>query len=204
MDPENNTAVSADELKAEQDALQEAKTEEVRANVISEYGFDEVADAERIDKLTSERVSAHQTKASLTKQKVKWRTEATKPKVTATPPVENKTVPPEDIDKRLDERLAQRDLEEMSVSDELRKEIGDWARFKGITVKQAARAPHIAAQIADYEKTQQADDAAISRTNRSSGKKNYTIDSPPDVDMSTEEGRKEWDAYKEALKKAGN
>ncbi len=200
---DENKNVSAEELAAEQAALQEGKQEDIRANIIAEFGFDETADAERIEKLVNKELENSKKLSSAIGQKIKWRTEATKPKDAITPKPDDK-VDPVDIDKKLDkkldERLAKRDLDEMDVSDALRKEIKDWATFKGISVKHAARAPHIASQIADYEKEQKADEATISRTNKSGGKKTYSIDNPPDVDMSTEAGRKEWAEWKASAK----
>lgn len=198
--------VSAEELAAEQVALQERKEEDIRTAIVTEFGFDEVADAEKIEKLVTKEMEQSKKLSTAIGQKIKWRDAASKPVTPVTPkPDEAKVLQPEDIDKKLDERLAQRDLDEMNISDELRKDIGDWARFKGISVKQAARAPHIATQIADYEKSQQADEATISRTNRSSGgKKAASIDNPPDVDMSTPEGRKTYEDWKIAVKKQGN
>lgn len=198
------------ELAAEQAAVKEVKEDEVRASIITEYGFDEVDDAERIDKLTKKEMENHKKLSSAIGQKIKHRTEAEalkndpRLKAAVTPPAESK-IAPEDIDKKLDERLAQRDLDEMDTSDEIRKEIGDWAKFKGITVKQAARAPHIVLKMDEYEKEQKAEAATISRTNRASGsKKTYTFDSPPNVDMSTKEGREEWQSFLDAMKKAGH
>lgn len=197
--------VAPEELAAEQAALQEGKQEEIRANIIAEFGFDEATDAERIEKLVTKEMEHHKKLSSAIGQKINWREKASKPTQPVTPTTETaKPAESVDIDKKLDERLAQRDLDDMDVPDAIKKQVGEWARFKGITVKQAARAPHIASQITDYEKEQRTEGAAISRTNRSGGKKTYTLDNPPDVDMRTTEGQKEWADYKEALRKAGN
>lgn len=202
---DENKNVSAEELAAEQAALQEGKQEEIRAKVIEEFGFDETNDAERIEKLVNMKVEDSKKLSAAIGQKIKWRTEATKPKETVIPPkVETKVVPPEDIAKQVDEKLRQRDLEDMNISDEIRNDIDEWARFKNISVKQAAREPHLANKIADYEKEQKTEAASISRTNRSSGKKTYSMDNPPEVNMSTPEGRKEWQDYVDAMKKAGH
>ena len=47
------------------------------------------------------------------------------------------------------------------------------------------------------------EEAGISRTNRSAGKKTYTFDKPPELDTTTPEGAKEWEAYKVEMKKQG-
>lgn len=195
------------EIAAEQAAIKEVNVEEVRAKVITEFGFDEVDDVERIDKLTAKEVENSKKLSAAIGQKIKHRTDAetlrNELRLKVTPATTEVKIDPADIDKKLDERLAQRDLDELDVSEALRKDIGEWARFKKIPVKQAARDPLFAPQIAEYEKAQKAEAASISRTNRSSGKTGYTFETPPDVDMATEDGRKEWDAYLADMKKKG-
>lgn len=200
-----------DELEkaAEQEATKEVKEEEVRASIITEYGFDEVDDAERIDKLTKKEIESRQKLSSAIGQKIKQRTEKEallndprlKPPVVT--PAENNIVP-EDVTKVVAQQLEQRDLDDMDYSDDLKKDIQRLAKVQGISIKQAARDPYIVFKIGEYEKEQKTHEAAISRTNKSSGKKSYTFESPPDVDMTTPEGRKEWDEYLTAMKKAGN
>lgn len=213
MDP-NNTAVSADELKAEQEALAEAKAEEIRTKVVEEYGFDPETDQERIDKLVNERMQNHQVKASLTRQKVTWREKATKPPAQpspVTPPA--KPIDPADIDKtvdeKLNERLQQRDLDEMDYPDEIKTEIKRVAKITGKSVKQAAKDPYIVATyIEPWQKENKADEAAISRRNRSSGNTTVSMDQdPPEIDSSSPEKfaetSKKYEEWKEAMKAKG-
>lgn len=194
-----------EELAAEQVATQIPKEDEVRASIILEYGFDETNDAERIDKLVKKEVENSKKLSTAIGQKIKYRTDAEtlRKSVPATPPKPN-NVEPVDFEKKLDEKLRERDLEELNLPDDIKKETDEWARFKGISVKLAARAPHIAAKVADYEKGQKTEEAAISRTNKSGGKKTYSMDNPPDVDMTTKEGRDEWANWKSEMAKKGN
>lgn len=194
-----------EELAAEQAATLLPKEDEVRTNIILEYGFDETNDAERIDKLTKKEMESHKKLTAAIGQKIKYRTDAEnlRKTVPVTPPPAN-NVAPVDLDKKLDERLRARDLEELDLPDDIKKEADEWAKFKGISVKLAARAPHIAAKVAEYEQAQKTEEAAISRTNKSSGKKTYSMDNPPDVDMTTKEGRDEWANWKSEMTKKGN
>lgn len=199
---------SQEQIAAELAASQVVvKEDEVRANVIAEYGFDEVDDKERIDKLVAKEVESSKKLSAAIGQKIKHRTEAEtlrndpRLKDTQIPPVVKST---EDIDKILDEKLSQREIAALEYSPETKKEIADWAKFKGISVKEAERAPHIVIRIDNDKKAAEADEAAISRNNRSGGKTSYKFDSPPVVDMNTVEGRKTWEDYKEQMKKLGN
>lgn len=193
-----------EELAAEQAALSETKEEEIRAKVIEEFGFNETDDAERIDKLVAKEVEQSKKLSAAIGQKIKHRTEAEELRKKVVAPSPEAKPAPEEIGKVVAEQLEKRDLDSLEYSDELKDEIKKLATVQGISVKQAARDPYIVFKIGEYEKEQRTNEAAISRTNRAGGKKSYTFDSPPEVDMSTEDGRKEWEAYKDAMKKLGH
>ncbi|MCH8294716.1 hypothetical protein IH992_26830, partial [Candidatus Poribacteria bacterium] len=65
--------VSPEEAKAEQEALAEAKEEEVRTGIIEEYGFDEDTDKENIDKLVKSELDHRSKLSKAIGQKVKFR-----------------------------------------------------------------------------------------------------------------------------------
>lgn len=197
---------TAEQIAAELAASQAVvKEEEVRDAVIAEYGFDEVDDAERIDKMVAKEVE-HRTKLSQAiGQKIKHRTDAEElRKKVAIPPQEKTNVPPVDVEKIVAEQLEKRDLDALEYSDELKTEIQRIAKLNNISVKQAVRDPYIAFKLNEYEREQKTEEASISRTNRSGGRKTYTFDNPPVVDMSNEKGRAEWDAYLDDMRKQGH
>jgi len=196
--------VSAEELAAEQAALQESKEDDIRAKVITEFGFDEVDDVERIDKLVAKEMEHSKKMSQAIGQKIKWRTEATKPKAPAPTEVKKDNVVPNlDVRKVLVEELEQRELDALEYSPELKKEIKRVAEITGVPIRQAIRDPYIANKIKDYEKENEVEEAAITKTNRSGGKKTISLENTPEVDMSTPEGRKKWDEYKAELIKKG-
>lgn len=194
-----------EEKATELEATQEIKEDEVRENIITEFGFDEVDDADRIDKLVQKEVEDRKKLSAAIGQKIKWRTEATKPKEEKKPaeaPPESKKES-EDIGKAISQEFEKRELDSLEYSDELKEEIKRVAQVQGISVKAAVRDPYITFKIGEYEKEQQLDEASTTRTNRSGGKREYSIDNPPEVDMSTEKGREEWAEYKKAMAKQG-
>ena len=67
--------VSPEELAAEQVALQESKEDEVRANIINEFGFDESVDADKIDRLVTKEMEFSKKLSSAIGQKIKVRNE---------------------------------------------------------------------------------------------------------------------------------
>ena len=200
--------VSSEELAAEQAALADKKEDEIRNNIITEYSFDEVDDADRITKLVTREMEHGKKLSSAIGQKIKWRTEATKPKEVPviTPPQEKKNdvqFDPEIVDKRVLETLDKRDLEAMDLPDEVKSEISKVSKLQNIPLKQALRDPYIVFKISEYEKENKTDEASITRNNKTGGKKVASFDNPPDVDMSTQEGRDKWEAYKKDLIKKG-
>ena len=203
--------VTPEEQIAEQEIVKagEAKVEEVRANVIAEYGFNEVDDAERIDKLVAKEVDNRKKLSQAIGQKIKHRDAANelRSKVVV-PPIKEvaKGYDPDEVGKvvdgKLNDILEKRDLASLDYPDEVKKEISDYAKFKGISVKQASKASHIVPMIEQFEKDQKNTEASVSRTNRNGGKQVYDLDNPPDVDMATPEGRAKWDSWKaEQIKK---
>ena len=204
-------AVSPEEAKLEQDALAEAKVEEIRASVITEFGFDEETDKDRIDKLVNKEIDNRKKLSSAIGQKIKYRTEAQElgKKVVAPAAQENKTVVPEElvrntVDARLMETLEKRDLDAMPYPEDIKKEIQRIAKITGVSVIQAARDPYIVAtKIAPWEKESGQDAAAISRTNRGGASKTISLDDIPEFDMTTPEGRKGWDDWKKKAVAAG-
>ena len=203
---EENKNVSSEELAAEQAALAESKEDEVRDKVISEYGFDEVDDAERISKAVAKELEHSKKMSQAIGQKIKWRTEATKPKEVAAPvePKKENVPPVQDVSKVVRQTLEEEFLADLEYSPELKKEIKRVAEITGVTVKTALRDPYVVSKIKEYEKEQEVEEASISKTNRSGSKKSYTFDNVPDLDMATPEGRAEWDKYTEQMKKLGH
>lgn len=193
--------LTPEEQKAEAEAQTVAKEEEIRAAVITEFGFDEVDDADKIDKAVKKEV-AHRTKLSeAIGQKIKYRTLAQGKKEEPKPEVKPSQVTAEEIDERVSKGvnsvLEQRDLNEMSHSEEIKAEIKRVAEIRKITVKQAEKDPYIVSRIEEDKKAQKAEDASLSnKANKGTSKKNWSVDVPPDVDMTTEEGRKTYDEWK--------
>lgn len=199
--------VSPEEAKAEQEALAEAKVEEIKSRIIEEFGFDETNDSERIDKLVEKEINHRKSLSQAIGQKVKYRT-GLQALQAVPPPKEDKTISPEEIDKKLDEklneRLEKRDLESLEYPKELKENIQKVAKTLGVSIKAALTDPYIVFQIGEYEKAQEAEEAAVSRTNKTGRRSTPSLENPPkDIDMSTEEGRKKWDEHLAAVRKQG-
>lgn len=207
MDPKDLN-LTPEEQNAEAEALKERKEDEIRAEVIAEFGFDEDNDADKIEKAVKREVAHREKLSGAIGQKIKYR-EALK----ANPPKPKEddkgtkptVIAPEDLDKKVNEgvtkTLEQRDLDAMDYPDNIKEEIKRVAQIQNIPVKKAERDPYIVSRIDTWKKEQKAEEATIKRNNKQGGnggsnRKDWTVDTPPTVDFSTEEGRKEYEDWK--------
>ena len=204
MEQEKNTQIeSAEELEAEKQHLTEVKEDDIRTQVISEYGFDEEIDKERIDKLVQKEISYKKSLSTAIGQKRKYREEYTK---LSSSKVDDgaKNFKPEDLDKHVNEVLEKRELESLEYPDDIKKAISQVAKIEGVSIRKAMSEPYVAAKIEAYNKKKEAEEAALGRSDKS-GKGKHSEDplTPPDVDLATEEGRKEYDKWKADMIKKG-
>lgn len=148
---------------AEQAALKVEKEEDVRARIITEYGFDENADAdkERIDKLTVKEIESQKKLSSSIGQKIKYREEAKKLKdggstIVPPPKVDGESLTPQDTI-----ALAKVDATEEDID-----EIMSHAKYKKISVREALKTPYIKSYLseqAEFRKTAAATNTGGSR-----------------------------------------
>lgn len=200
---DKNEQVPAEELEQEQKALAEVKEDELREKIVSDFGFDPENDKERIDKLVAKEMDHRKSLSSAIGQKINYRNEVEKLSKAAPPKTEVK-LDPEVLNKTVDERFEKFRLEEMEYPDDIKEVISKVAKVNGTSVRQAVSDPYIQAKINDWKKKQDTDEAAITRKNKSGSKAADDIDSPPDVDLSTPEGRKEYDDWKARMIKEGH
>lgn len=205
-----NEVLSPEEQKAEQEALAEKKEDEVRASIISDLGFDEVSDADKIDKLVAKEMENHKKLSTAIGQKIKHRTTADELRKKV--PMENtqkkgENLSDEDLQKKIGEgvtaTLEQRDLEALEYSDELKAEIKKVAQIQGVSIKKALSDPYVQAKITQYKRDVEAEGASVRQKGGKGGSTSFKVNDPPDVDMSTEDGRKKYEEWKSWAKKQG-
>ena len=127
--------MTPEELAAEHAATQEVKEDEVRASIIADYGFDEEADKERIDKLTEKEVESRKKLSTAIGQKIRYREDLRK-KGEVKPEVN-----PEVKELKTDS-LSERDLLALmkaDVADEDIDEVKGYAKYRNISVSDALK-----------------------------------------------------------------
>lgn len=194
---------SAEELEAEKQHLVEVKEDDIRTQIISDYGFDPDNDKERIDKLVQKEVSYKKSLSTAIGQKRKYRDEYTK---LSSSKVDKGAInfKPEDLDKHVQQAIDKRELESLEYPDDVKNAIKRAAELDGVSYRKAMSDPYVAAKIEAYNKKKEAEEAALGRSDKSSKSKNTDPFTPPDVDLNTEEGRKEYDTWKSNMIKEGH
>lgn len=186
-------------------ASKDQKEEEVRQGIIDKYGLDPEANAELVEQLTKDRIEEMKRFGKVVTQKRNWREKAGKT-VEPPKPAENaSTLTKEQIAQQAREEaraeLESRDLEELNYPDDLKAEVQRLAEIQNVSIRKAAQDPYILAKKEVYDKKQKEEEAAVSRkTNSGAARTSFSVEHPPQIDMSTEEGRKQWADYKNWLK----
>jgi len=200
---ENKNVPTAEELEQERTALLEAKQEEVRASVISEFGFDEELDTDKIDKAVEKEMDSRKKLSEAIGQKIKYRKDAEDLRAKAIPPIKPEVkIDPDEVGKvvgvQVNEALEKRDLDSLDYPDELKTEISKLAKLQGMPIKKALKDPYIVFKIESYEKEEKVKEATISRTHKSGSSKEFDVNNPPAFDPNDVEGSdkamKEWEA----------
>lgn len=186
MDDENKVG---DDTSVEETADNSASTEEQDGNGSSTEETAE--DAEKLKELAEN--------YKIRAQKAERELKAFKSK-----PSKSAEIDDEDLDKKVTERFEKRDLESMEYPDDIKTVISQVAKINNVSVRKAVSDPYVSAKIESWKKTKEAEEASISRNNKT-GKAVSSDDpnNPPKVDFNTPEGRKEYDDWKARLIKKG-
>jgi hypothetical protein len=208
MDTPNNQVApdlneKPEDAALEQEALTEVKEDAIRAQVLTDLGIADIEDnAEYIDKIVAREKQHRQKLATAIRQKQGWREKAQKPTPAAPErPIvrEQSNTNVEDVEKlvdsRLDDRMDDAKLSEIELSDEAKAELKAYAKSKGITARQALKTDYFTFLKDAEDRKKREDEASISRDNKPPAPAKYSLDKPPQVDMSTPEGQAEWDKY---------
>jgi len=189
--------IPEEDLVDEED-LKEKGENEIRRQIIDKYGLDEFENIDLIDQLVEDHMEVKKKLSTAIKQKRNWREKAQK----IVPPTEGKIEenPPSDIERLIDERFDQRELEASDLSDELKKEAQVYAKARGIRIKDALNSDYIGFLEEKEEQKKKEEEASTSFKRKSQAGRDFSKMSPKDFDLSTEEGQKEFEEYKKWLK----
>lgn len=201
---EGNATPTPEELKQEEEVLQELKEDEVRNRVIEDYGLDEDEQSDLVDKLTQKEIEQRKAFGKVIEQKRKWREKAsvqpeTKPSETMVAETQKMSGDSADIERIINEKLEERELQAIDCPEDLKSEIKKLAKIQGISVKQALADPYIQYKKEDMERDQRNTEASTGGTRK--GVALMDENNIPEFDYSTEEGRKKAKEWRDSLNK---
>lgn len=159
-----NNNLSPEELALENEATQEIKEDEIRSKVIEEYGFDETADGERIDKLVLKEVDSRKKLSQAISQKRKYRDE--RDALKSTPPPKKVETEQGKVNLSVKDLHALRDVHEDDVDDVL-----GYAEYRKISIADARKDGVLKTILADKEEKRKTAEATSTGGSRPALKK---------------------------------
>jgi hypothetical protein len=191
---------TAEELQEEEIALKDSKEEEIRSSIIEKYELNEDDNEDLIDKLTADILAQRKSFGKVVKQKRTYRELAQK--AISGKDEKPQTLSKEEIEKSLEEKFFNRDLEELDYSDNVKDAVKKICKVNNLSVKQAQKDPYIQYLIEQETDEKILDKSAISQKKNSiPGKTDAKPLNPDNYDFSTKEGRDKWEADKKARNK---
>jgi hypothetical protein len=190
-------------------ALEEAskKEEEIRQSVIEKYALDEAENADLIEQLIEDRLEDQKKLSTAIKQKIAYRE-----KLRAQQSPKDEVVKDEDKGQKSEDKpqapqvfdetkarefvrqeMEEHELKSLDLSDKLKQEIKDYAKMKGVSVREAEQSDYI-----KFRKEEEIKAARIQAASPSSKHKGQIVEQDleqlnvEDIDFSTSEGRELW------------
>lgn len=200
---DENLLPSKEELLAEDEALKESKEEEIKNSVIEKYGLNEEDNADLIEKLTKDIIAQQKSFGKVVSQKRTWREKAIGDKK-AVVKEDKKNLTEDELllkaTKLVEDKFFDRDLKQLEYSDNLKEEVKKLAKLKEISILEAKSDPYIVYLKSQEDSAEKLEKATIVRKNNGNAR---VIDTskplnPSDFDLTTKEGRDEWDKAKKA------
>lgn len=206
---ENNKELelTPEERTAEEEAAKEVTSDELRAKIADELGINPDEQSELLDKLVEREDKRNREFKNVIRQKRDWREKAQRasetPKGDAGGKGKSQNNETPDIgalvSQTVREVLEARDIESLGLSDELKAEVKDLAKVKGISVREAAQLPYIQSRKAEIEKAERIKQATPKRSNNGTYTVTYDASKPLNPeDFKTPDGNLDVKAWKEA------
>ena len=123
---------------------------------------------------------------------VKKPVETKKPEVKAEKP---------DIDTLLDEKLNKKELDSLDLSEDLQKEVENYAKLNKVSIKKALSSDYIVFLKEKADKKIKAEDASLGGGRKGTALKDYSKMTASDFNMTTKEGREDFKKWEEHIRK---
>ena len=197
--PESIENLDESAIQAEEEALKTTPENELREQVIVKYGLDSDANPELIDQLVSDKLEEQKRLSTAIKQKRTWREKAKQ--IPDKPIISSTAAKPDEIVKAVDAVLERRELEDLELGDELKREVQNYAKLNSVSIKKALSSDYISFLKEKEEKKQKIEDASLGNKGRAPSKKDYDNMTASDFDLKTPEGKAEFTKWEDHLRK---
>lgn len=206
-DEEEEAELTPEEKEAEQAALTDVKDDELREKLATDLGIDPDEDSELLDKVVAREKAQRERLSGAIKQKISWRDKAKssspKPKDETKGGNAKQELPDIEalVEQKLNERMEAQDLKSLELPDDLKAEVKDLAKLKGISIREAAQLPYIRIRKDEMDREERIKNASPKRSNKGTYTANVDPSkplNPAEFDLNTEEGRKAWKESKVA------
>ena len=104
------------------------------------------------------------------------------------------------IEAKVAEKMDEIKLEQINISDDLKKELKSYAKANGLTIAQTLKSAYYKFLEEREQSANKVDLASIGGKHNAPIKTEFDANNPPKVDFTTKEGQMTWDAYKAFLK----
>jgi hypothetical protein len=188
-----------DEPKEE--VVKEFSVDQTREELIEKLELDGEDNEELLDKLVADKQEEHKRFSTAIRQKIDWRTKYEGVEVEEEPEAPSaQELNEENILKKDDERLEERDLRANGLSEELSDKVKSYAKVNEVSVKEALGSDYIKFEIKAEEDNANAEEASLGGKSKANTKKGYSLDEVPQFDMKTKEGMEEFKKWEEWAK----
>jgi len=188
-----------------EEIVKEFSAEQTREELVEKFNIEDNEDnTELLDGLVADKQETHKKFSTAVRQKIDWRTKFEEVEVKEVVPEPKapsaQEVNEENILKKVDERLEERDLNANGLSEELAIKVKSYAKVNEVSVKEAIDSDYIKFEIEAEEKETDAEEASLGGKSKANTKKGYSLDSPPEFDLRTKEGKEEFKNWEEWIK----
>jgi len=104
------------------------------------------------------------------------------------------------LEKKLNEKLEEKELNTLEYSDELKTNVKNYAKANGMSISQAIKSPYMDFLKSEEEKKAKIENATIGNKHRSTNSQDVSKMKLEDIDPTTPEGLKLWEEYKNKTK----
>jgi len=195
--------LTPEDIQSEKEQLKETPEAEVRESIIDKYGLDESEQFDLIESLVKEKLEDRKKLSTVIGQKISWREKAQTPeekKPEVKPQAQPNSFSREDILKEVEEKMEMKELDSLDLSDELKTEVKSYAKVNNVPYREALKSPYMQFRKKEADEQIKSEEASISSTHKTMAKQDFSEMSPKDFDMSTPQGRKDFEEYDTWLK----